>query len=89
MQRIIEYVRDGGGLTEDELAALIHERMLRIPVRTQRNWLRQLVLAMDGYGLPHHLAAADRVKTVVRRLDAELAANAPGATAPDAGPPNT
>ena len=36
MLRILEFVRSGGGLTEDELGALIQERMLRIPVATQR-----------------------------------------------------
>lgn len=74
MQRILEFVRVGGGLTNDELGALIEERMLRIPARTQRNWLRQLVLALDGYGVAHQLSAAEHVRVVVMRLDAGLAA---------------
>jgi hypothetical protein len=73
MIRILEFVRSGGGLTEDELAALIKERMLRIPVKTQRNWLRQLILALDGYGGEQQLSAAERVKDAVIRLDAGLA----------------
>ena len=72
MQRILEYVRTGGGLTDDELAALINERMLRIPARTQRNWLRQLLLALDGYGGAQHLGPSEKVKNVVQRLETGL-----------------
>ena len=72
MLGILEFVRNGGGLTEDELGALIKERMLRIPVKTQRNWLRQLILALDGYGGPRHLAAAEQVRAAVKRLDESL-----------------
>ncbi len=84
MLRILEYVRTGGGLTDDELGALIQERMLLIPARTQRNWLRQLVLALDGYGGPQHLAPSEKVKAVVRKLEADLPA--PGSAPP---PPAT
>lgn len=80
MLRILEYVRSGGGgLNDDELAALINERMLKIPARTQRNWLRQLLL--DGYGGAQHQAPSEKIGNVVRRLDAGLAAagNAPAA----------
>ncbi len=76
MLRILEFVRSGGGLTEDELGALIQERMLRIPTKTQRNWLRQLILALDGYGGPQQLSAAEHVRAAVRNLDAGLAAAA-------------
>ncbi len=80
MQRILEFVRAGGGLTEEELGALIQERMLRIPVKTQRNWLRQLILALDGYGGAVQLSAAERVRTAVNHLDAGL--NAPKPATP-------
>ena len=73
MFRILEFVRSGGGLTEDELGALIQERMLRIPIKTQRNWLSQLILALDGYGGEQQLSAAEQVRAAVKRLDAGLA----------------
>ena len=73
MFRILELVRSGGGLTEDELGALIQERMLRIPIKTQRNWLRQLILALDGYGGAQQLSAAEHVRAAVKRLDPGLA----------------
>lgn len=76
MLGILEFVRNGGGLTDEELAALVQERMLRIPPATQRNWLRQLILALDGYGGPRHLAASDRVRAVVKQLEASLPARA-------------
>lgn len=83
MLRIIEYVRSGGsGLSDDELATLINERMLKIPARTQRNWLRQLLLALDGYGGAQHAAPSEKIRNVVRRLDASLAANAPAVPTP-------
>lgn len=76
MLRILEFVRSGDGLNDDELVALIRERMLRIPAATQRNWLRQLILALDGYGGAHQLSAAHRVRAAVRLLETELAAQA-------------
>lgn len=87
MLRILEYVRTGGsGLSDDELAALINERMQKIPARTQRNWLRQLLLALDGYGGAQHLAPSEKIRNVVRRLDAGLAAAGNAAVAPAAPP---
>ena len=88
MLRILEYVRSGGGLTEDELGTLIQERMLRIPKKTQRNWLRQLILALDGYGVAHQISAGERVRAAVRRLDAGLAAATQDSDAgkPEGGP---
>ncbi len=73
MLRILEFVRSGDGLNDGELGALIRERMLKIPVATQRNWLRQLILALDGYGGAHQLSAAQRVRTAVRLLESEFA----------------
>ncbi len=73
MLRILEFVRSGGGLTEDELGVLVRERMLRIPAATQRNWLRQLILALDGYGGERHLSASAQVRDAVKRLDTALA----------------
>lgn len=81
MNRILEFVRTGGGLTDEELGALIEERMLRIPKKTQRNWLRQLILALDGYGGAHQLSAAERVKTAIRHLDASVATSSDDADA--------
>lgn len=75
MLRIMEFVRTGGGLTEEELGALILERMQRIPAKTQRNWLRQLILGLDGYGGAHHLVAAEQVRAAVKHIDAGLAAS--------------
>ena len=72
MDRILEFVRAGGGLSDDELVALVRERMERIPAKTQRNWLRQLLLALHGYGLPQHLTAAARVRDAVKRVDPEF-----------------
>jgi hypothetical protein len=84
MDRIIQYVRTGGDLTDDELAALINERMLRIPPRTQRNWLRQLLLALDGYGAPKHVEPSEKIRVVVRKLEASLppAGSTPAAPSP-------
>ena len=85
MLRILEYVRSGGDLTDDELGSLIHERMLKIPVRTQRNWLRQLILALDGYGGAQHIAPSEKVRVVVARLEAGLMAS--GSTPAVPAPP--
>ncbi len=74
MNRILEFVRAGGGLTETELFALIRERMQKIPDATQRNWLRQVVLALDGYGGAGQKSAGEQVKACVKRLDADLPA---------------
>ena len=60
--------------------------LLKIPARTQRNWLRQLLLALDGYGGAQHLAPSEKIRTVVRRLDASLAAAGSAASVP-ASPP--
>ena len=72
MDRILQFVRSGGGLTDEELTAAIREGMEKIPAKTQRNWLRQLLLALHGYGAPHHLAAAERGKEAVKRVDPEF-----------------
>jgi hypothetical protein len=74
MNRIMEFVRDGGGLTEAELFALVRERMQKIPDATQRNWLRQVILALDGYGGAGQKVAGQQVKDCVKRLDADLPA---------------
>ena len=74
MNQILEFVRSGGGLSDEELDALVRENMQKIPAKTQRKWLRQLLLALHGYGLPHHLAAAERVKDAVKRVDPEFTA---------------
>lgn len=72
MQRILEFVRNGGDLTDEELTNLIRERMLKIPEKTQRNWLRQLILALHGYGGERHLAAAARVRDAIKVVDPGL-----------------
>lgn len=74
MNRIMDFVRAGGGLSEAELLALIRERMMKIPDATQRNWLRQVILALDGYGGAGQLSAAQQVRACVKRLDADLPA---------------
>ena len=72
MDHIREFIRTGGGLTESKLSMMVREQMMTAPAPERRNWLRQVELSLDGYGLQSQISAAQRVMAVIKELDAEL-----------------
>jgi hypothetical protein len=68
MIEIRQFVQSGGELNDDELDAMLRERMSKVPAAAQRDWLQQLDLSLDGYGGERQLAAVRRIREAVKRL---------------------
>ncbi len=73
MIAIREFVRTGGADRSDsQVTDLIRERMLMAPLFQQKEWLNQVELMLDAYGVQHQVDAADRVRDVLKKLAAEV-----------------
>jgi len=60
-----------------ELADMMRAAMLDQPGGAQLHWLREIHLALDGYGGARHAGAAARVADGLRLLEGEIAAATP------------
>ncbi len=56
---------------EADLAVLMRTSMLDQPEGNRLHWLREIELALDGYGGERHAKAAERIHNVLRDLTNE------------------
>ena len=57
--------------SDAELTLLVRTSMLDRPSDERSHWLKQVEMALDGYGGAQHIKAADRVASVLQLLEAE------------------
>jgi hypothetical protein len=57
-----------------ELQAIIQSSMRAQPVGTRQLWLRELELALDGYGGERNRALTDRIRAAILRVSGSLGA---------------
>ena len=67
-----DFLRAGGGLTDDELAEMMRAMMAAMPAIDHPGWLKQMELSLDGYGGGTRLRAVQRVKNILRQLGSEI-----------------
>ncbi len=73
MIAIREFIRTGGkDLNDHDVKGLIRERMIMAPLAQQKDWLKQVELMLDAYGIQHQREAADRVRVALKELATEV-----------------
>jgi hypothetical protein len=60
------------GLSDDDLAQMVRSAMLIQAIGTRQLWLRQLELALDGYGGERNRASSDRIRQAIHKVSSSL-----------------
>lgn len=69
---IREFMRGDALISDDELLARLRTAFSTLPTCHRRHGIQEAELSLDGYGGDRKLAAAERVRAVLRRIEKEL-----------------
>lgn len=67
-----EFMLAAPTLDDDKLEAMVRASMLERPIGTRQLWLRELELALDGYGGAKNGAVAERIRSAIRQVGEKL-----------------
>jgi hypothetical protein len=67
-----EFMAAASTLGDDQLADMVRAAMLTQAVGTRQLWLRQLELALDGYGGERNRALTDRLRHAIQHVASGL-----------------
>lgn len=56
-------------LNDDKLEDMVRSTMLECPLESRRPWLRNLGLALDGYGGAQNNASTERIRYAIRKIE--------------------
>lgn len=63
-----EFMAAAATVNDDQLAEMVRTTMLAQAVGTRQLWLRQLELALDGYGGERNRVVTDRIRQAIKQV---------------------
>ena len=73
MIAIREFMKTGGAaVNDDQLISMMRARMHMEPLNQRSGWLQEIELLLDAYGTRPQLAAAARMRDVLKQLAGEI-----------------
>jgi hypothetical protein len=72
MTSALELMRAAPTSTDNQIIALVRTSMLRQPEGKRHLWLREMDLALDGYGGETSKRSINRIREVIRGISAGL-----------------
>lgn len=70
------FMKAGNALDDQQLTGLIRVSLLEQQGDERLHWIRQVEVALDGYGGERHLALTTRIGDILRNLELELRGDA-------------